>query len=421
MKTLKGLPVFCVLALIFTICLVPEKARAQARTSITFQTFYDELSPYGQWVNNPQYGYVWLPNAGPGFQPYATNGHWVVTEYGNTWVSNYAWGWAPFHYGRWFMDDYFGWAWVPGNVWGPAWVNWRSANGYYGWAPLGPGIHVNVAVNIPLAYWTFVPYRYFTSPRIYAYYVPRRRVVNVYNTSTVINNYYTTNNYTYASGPSKTEIEKVTRTRVPVRQISQADQPGRTEVNSTALRVYRPAVSESKETSIRPARVSDGKVTDTRRSNTGSNINTTSDRNTTNIGTDRSSRTSGTTSGSENVRTRSGVNSEGTNYGGNNRRSEYSQPNQRSAESQRPASVQQRPASESGSEMRQRTPSQREQVQTPTQRETQRSAQVQRREQNQNQQSQVQKRQESQSQPQVQKREAQRQEKSTQTPARRQR
>jgi hypothetical protein len=97
--------------------------------------FYDDLSPYGQWVQTPEYGRVWIPDAGPDFQPYASNGHWVMTEYGNTWVSDYAWGWAPFHYGRWYQDRYRGWAWIPGRDWGPAWVSWRSGGGYYGWAP----------------------------------------------------------------------------------------------------------------------------------------------------------------------------------------------------------------------------------------------------------------------------------------------
>ena len=120
---------------------------------ISFQVFYDELLPYGDWIRDPVHGYVWVPYAEPNFQPYATNGHWVMSTYGNTWVSNYAWGWAPFHYGRWYFDDYLGWAWVPGYEWGPAWVNWRSNAGYYGWAPLGPGISIHVAVNIPSHHW----------------------------------------------------------------------------------------------------------------------------------------------------------------------------------------------------------------------------------------------------------------------------
>jgi hypothetical protein len=41
---------------------------------VSYQSFYDALSPYGQWIDNPQYGYVWMPNVGPDFKPYATNG-----------------------------------------------------------------------------------------------------------------------------------------------------------------------------------------------------------------------------------------------------------------------------------------------------------------------------------------------------------
>ena len=71
------------------------------RGEVSYQTFYDELSPHGRWIDNPQHGYVWVPNAGRDFRPYSTNGHWVYTDnYEWMWVSDYSWGWAPFHYGR---------------------------------------------------------------------------------------------------------------------------------------------------------------------------------------------------------------------------------------------------------------------------------------------------------------------------------
>src|SRR5512138_1539507 len=90
--------------MLFAVTLVaPQKAKSQG-ISISFQVFYDELSPYGNWVYTPDYGYAWLPNAEPGFFPYATDGYWVFTDDGWTWVSYYSWGWAPFHYGRWFVD-----------------------------------------------------------------------------------------------------------------------------------------------------------------------------------------------------------------------------------------------------------------------------------------------------------------------------
>ncbi|NTW32065.1 MAG: hypothetical protein HGB12_05495, partial [Bacteroidetes bacterium] len=104
---------------------------------VNFQTFYDDLSPYGYWIYNEN-GYVWIPEYGPNFSPYHTNGHWVFTNYGWTWVSQYNWGWAPFHYGRWIWDDIYGWEWIPGYDWAPAWVYWGQYNNYYGWAPMPP-------------------------------------------------------------------------------------------------------------------------------------------------------------------------------------------------------------------------------------------------------------------------------------------
>ncbi|MDQ3395048.1 MAG: hypothetical protein M3512_13170, partial [Bacteroidota bacterium] len=98
MKSFIKVPFLIIAALLFTDILSPQEVAAQRYQNISMQTFYDELSPYGSWVHNPDFGYVWLPDAGPDFQPYASRGHWVMTEYGNTWVSDYNWGWAPFHY-----------------------------------------------------------------------------------------------------------------------------------------------------------------------------------------------------------------------------------------------------------------------------------------------------------------------------------
>lgn len=239
--------------------MVPNDSVAKVVPSnVSFQVFYDELTPYGDWLMDPNYGYVWVPYAERGFQPYATNGYWVMTNYGNTWVSNYDWGWAPFHYGRWYFDDYLGWAWVPGYEWGPAWVNWRTGGDYYGWAPLMPGLTIHVAVNIPTNYWVFVPKRRLVSRNIYNYYVPRRNVYNIYNQTTVINNTYVYNNYTYVSGPARRDVEKVTRRSVPVYEVNRRENPGRTAVGRNSLEVYQPAVrrnSGNGEAQARPARV----------------------------------------------------------------------------------------------------------------------------------------------------------------------
>lgn len=225
---------------------------------ISFQVFYDELTPYGDWISHPVHGYIWVPYAEPGFQPYATNGYWVMSTYGNTWVSNYDWGWAPFHYGRWYFDDYLGWSWVPGYEWGPAWVNWRTGGDYYGWAPLMPGVSIHVAVNIPTNHWVFVPKRRLISRNIYNYYVPRKNVINVYNQTTVINNTYVYNNQTYVSGPARREVERVTRRSVPVYTVNNSDRPGRTSVSRNNIQVYQPAIrrtADKDDQTSRPSRV----------------------------------------------------------------------------------------------------------------------------------------------------------------------
>ncbi|MBC8155639.1 MAG: hypothetical protein H7Z72_22350 [Bacteroidetes bacterium] len=223
--------------------------------------FYSDLAPYGQWVQTPEYGNVWIPRAEADFQPYASNGHWIVTEYGNTWVSDYAWGWAPFHYGRWYRDAYRGWAWVPGNDWGPAWVSWRSGGGYYGWAPLGPGINVGGNFNIAPNFWTFVPQAYITSPQLYSYCVPRRQVVNIYQNTTYINNIYRNNNRAYYYGPNRNEIERVTRRSVPVYRIERQDRPGRYDVRDGTVRIYQPDVARNngRGTYSRPGSANNGR------------------------------------------------------------------------------------------------------------------------------------------------------------------
>ena len=212
---------------------------AQPGYSVPVDAFYNELAPYGQWTQYPGYGNAWIPNAGPNFQPYATAGHWVLTEYGNTWVSDYDWGWAPFHYGRWLYDpSYGGWLWIPDSEWAPAWVSWRSGGGYYGWAPLGPGVNINI--NIPAPYWTFVPQIYITSPNLYGYYAPRNRANYIYQNTTYINNVYQYNNRSFNYGPPRGDIERATRRNVQVYRIEQLNRPGRSVVGNGSVGFYRP-------------------------------------------------------------------------------------------------------------------------------------------------------------------------------------
>jgi hypothetical protein len=214
---MKMKPMFKIASLVvfmnITMWLAPQRSNAQIVT-VSFQVFYDDLSPYGSWVNNPQYGYVWYPNTGDDFMPYGTNGYWANTDFGWTWVSYYPWGWAPFHYGRWFYDPMYGNMWVPGDEWGPGWVTWRQSEGYYGWAPIGPGISLEMAYsnnyNVRSDQWRFVRNGDFGREHINNYYIDRSTNVTIIKNTTVINNNYVEGGrkVTYNAGPQRTDVEK---------------------------------------------------------------------------------------------------------------------------------------------------------------------------------------------------------------------
>ncbi|SDK82845.1 hypothetical protein SAMN04487898_11279 [Pedobacter sp. ok626] len=241
MKNMIKLPAI-VLGLLLMLTGTTQKVMAQG-DDVSLQSFYDELSPYGTWIQDPQYGYVWRPDVGQqsDFRPYYTNGRWVMTEYGNTWVSNYDWGWAPFHYGRWVYNNYNEWVWIPDTTWGPAWVSWRSGDGYYGWAPMGPGMNINISFNIPSLWWVFIPQRniyYDSFPRYYS----RRNTVYINNT-VIINNTYVRNSRTYYSGPRADDIRRATRQDVRVYNLNNTGRPSRTNISGNSVNIYTPRPS----------------------------------------------------------------------------------------------------------------------------------------------------------------------------------
>ena len=110
------------------------EARERARTREvrpvaerrTLDLFYDQLDPFGDWLEVEGYGFVFHPTvaANRGWHPYM-DGAWLRTDQGWAWKSNEPFGWATYHYGRWMRLNKRGWAWVPGSEWAPAWVAWR--------------------------------------------------------------------------------------------------------------------------------------------------------------------------------------------------------------------------------------------------------------------------------------------------------
>ena len=127
------------------------------RSISPYMTGYEDLDPYGDWIDDREYGRLWTPRVVVSdWAPYRY-GHWAqVQPWGWTWIDDAAWGFAPFHYGRWvYVSHRSRWAWWPGPyvrrpVYAPALVAWFNRPGVnisiasgpaVGWVPLGPREH----------------------------------------------------------------------------------------------------------------------------------------------------------------------------------------------------------------------------------------------------------------------------------------
>jgi hypothetical protein len=153
----------------------------------------EDLTGYGQWDSDENYGAVWYPSGvAADWQPYRY-GHWTwIAPWGWTWVEAEPWGFAPFHYGRWnrFGDR---WGWIPGPVfvrpvYSPALVVFLGGGGFgaglTGWFPLGPGE-------------VYTPWYHAST-----LYVNRVNVSNIYNRNQreVRNNYNQRTTNVYGNG-----------------------------------------------------------------------------------------------------------------------------------------------------------------------------------------------------------------------------
>jgi hypothetical protein len=225
--------------------------------------FYSSLSPYGEWVRHPQYGWVWFPrHVQAGWRPYSL-GRWVESDYGWMWVSNEPFGWATYHYGRWTWDPYVGWLWVPGTDWGPAWVAWQHGNGYVGWAPLPPqvgfehgvGIRLggfNLSFGIAPRDYSFVEERRFLHTNVHGYVLPPARNITIINHTTNVTNYTVVNNRVINRGVPVERIEQVYGNKAPRFRVAVAASPGSASVQRDVINVYRPTASKLETVRVAP-------------------------------------------------------------------------------------------------------------------------------------------------------------------------
>jgi len=214
--------------------------------------FYDYLSPYGVWVYQQPYGYVWIPKVTRyGWRPY-TYGQWVWTDFGWTWVSRFQWGWAPFHYGRWGWDDYLGWFWVPDTIWGPSWVAWRRSSLYIGWAPLPPNVRFIPGIGIPslpdtlsLSFWIFVEGPYFFSRDVYTYVLPVERNITIIRYTAVQTNIIVQKNRIINRGIDVEDIQRISKKRISKVTLQNSRRPGTTELSSDKVKIFKPAIEKN--------------------------------------------------------------------------------------------------------------------------------------------------------------------------------
>lgn len=264
----------------------PQETPAEPQPTVANDNyFYDTLSPYGSWVNVEGYGLCWQPTVvviNRGWQPYCERGHWVYSDCGWYWMSDYSWGATTFHYGRWFSHPRWGWCWWPDRVWGPSWVTWRYSGDYCGWAPLPPAAYYqpgfgfsyhgssvgfSFGFGLGASCYTFVPVSRFCDPHPYRHRLPANQVTQVFNKTTIINNYGTgSRNTVINQGIEPSRITSVTKQeirKVSIRDAGPAVAKGsrqeRLEKDGRTLTVHRANIPENPATRTSARPVTPGK------------------------------------------------------------------------------------------------------------------------------------------------------------------
>ncbi|HET9620270.1 MAG TPA: DUF6600 domain-containing protein, partial [Kofleriaceae bacterium] len=178
--------------------------------------FYDQLEPYGVWVDEPDVGRVFIPDT-ENYVPY-TNGHWQYTNLGFVWVSNEPHAWATSHYGRWaYSNNYNRWYWAPDTQWGPSWVEWRQTGSDFGWAPLAPEVVIRAGWRPPVETWHYCPSERILDVNVGRYYEPRDRVVVIHREARPIEHYSRVSNVRVVVGPGRNVLREHRVVARPVR------------------------------------------------------------------------------------------------------------------------------------------------------------------------------------------------------------
>jgi hypothetical protein len=242
--------------------------------------FFNDLASYGNWLQQPGLGEVWQPTVETivtDWRPYVDGGQWLYSDCGWYWQSDYTWGWAAFHYGRWARVPRLGWVWAPDNIWAPAWVAWRSASDAIGWAPLPPGVGLNVlaqltylghpaganpSFGLTASSYTFVNTGNLTGRHLPHHVLPAPRVNELVHNTVVIDGYAMVNNKIFNGGVSREAVAAASTkpvTEVSLRSVSSAQAAG-LAMDRKTLAVYVPAVGSPGAASAKTVAMNDSRA-----------------------------------------------------------------------------------------------------------------------------------------------------------------
>jgi hypothetical protein len=220
--------------------------------------FYDELAPYGRWVDC-SYGQCWVPaRVAADWQPYS-NGQWIYTEYGWTWVSNDPWGGNPYHYGTWASIPNYGWSWVPGTVWAPAWVTWSYDNNYVGWAPLPPTVVLGASgysggpVVVSQTQYVFVPTNRFVGGNVSSVRIPAQQSAQIFGQTRPVTSFAVSGGVVRNTALPMQTIERAAGGKIETRSIQGAGTvPRAASPGKARLDVVAPAREVNAAVAARP-------------------------------------------------------------------------------------------------------------------------------------------------------------------------
>ncbi|MDP4176302.1 MAG: hypothetical protein Q8933_20140 [Bacteroidota bacterium] len=250
--------------IVFALMIFAGKTKADHwNGGVTFDYFYQTLSPYGEWIELDRGLYAWHPyGISNRWEPY-TEGRWVWSDYGWYWDSYEPYGWAVYHYGRWFYDDYYGWIWTPDYDWGPAWVEWRYSDEYVGWAPLPPyavyrpgsGIIFTVDWHFPVERWNYVPCVHFYDYDVNHYLLPERVKYRVHTVTRYRTDYDYREGRIINRGIDRNIVERRTGREIVQRNIQETSRLRDFESSRRdrdRIEVYRPNRQEVNKVRVEP-------------------------------------------------------------------------------------------------------------------------------------------------------------------------